>query len=250
MPYVVHPEQHATATSEPPGPDDDLERGLYGCQQGEDVQIVAYVSKMFAVRKADLPAFKPREMTADEMRQRGKEQREKRAAMAQANGIEPITGKPLDEVSAEMEALDIQDTAALPVDKPEEQSAEVLLGFSRVFSGTLHRDTSVTVTLPKYDPTLPSTHPRNEKYVTTVIVKDLYTMMGRELVAVDEVPAGHVCAIGGLDGAVFRNATLWAAGGICTSKGRMPDKMINLAGVSMQAAPIVRVALEPDNPSE
>jgi ribosome assembly protein 1 len=63
-------------------------------------------------------------------------------------------------------------------------------------------------------------------------------MMGRELVAVEEVPAGHVCAIAGLDGVVFRNATLCAG------------ELINLAGVDMQAAPIVRVALEPENPSE
>jgi ribosome assembly protein 1 len=45
-----------------------------------------------------------------------------------------------------------------------------------------------------------------------VRVEALYTMMGRELVPVNEVLAGNVFAIAGLEGKVWRNATLCSPG--------------------------------------
>lgn len=250
---MIHPDLH-TMTNDAPPPKNDLEKGLYSCQQDEDGQVVGYVSKMFAVARGDLPGSKPKELTAEEMRQRGKEERERRAAALAARSSEDIygTGKPMDEISAPLESLGLEGESTTTSISPPVQpdSPEVLLGFSRVFSGVLRRNTQMIATLPKYDPDLPPSHPRNAKYVTKVTVKDLYTMMGRELVAVEEVPAGHICAIGGLDGVVFRNATLWAPNAEGVNGEEKEEKLINLAGVSMQAAPIVRVALEPENPSE
>ncbi len=94
--------------------------------------------------------------------------------------------------------------------------------------------------------------------------------MGRELVAVDSVHAGNVFAIRGLQGKVWRNATLCAP----SAQGLLADgdlaqlvgSAINLGGIhklvrwqarrrahftdSSQAAPIVRVALEPESPAD
>jgi ribosome assembly protein 1 len=266
VPYMLHPDK-ALSSKTPLEPTNTLEEGLYACNQSEDKQVVGYVSKMFAVLRGDLPGVKAVEMTAEEMRKRGREERERRAALAtSASASAPGTnGIPMDgieglttslekvDVNEENEEKDaeIKDTATdneplLPIDP----SSEVLLGFSRIFSGVLKRNTRLLATLPKYDSTLPPTHPRNIKHIVKVTVGDLYVMMGRELVAVEEVPAGHVCAIGGLEGAVPRNATLWAP----TAAGLEEDAvvgegLINLAGISMQSAPIVRVALEPENPS-
>jgi ribosome assembly protein 1 len=242
---MIHTDLH-NLSSEAVQPKTELERALYKCAQGDDVEVVGYVSKMFAVRRGDLPGFKPKEITAEEMRQKGKEERERRAARA-ANGTDEHKN-----VSIPLQTLTLDDERGVeaPEAPAEPESPEVLLGFSRVFSGVLRRNTEMIATLPKYDSDLPSTHPRNTKYVVRVPVKDLYTMMGRELVAVDEVPAGHICAIGGLDGVVFRSATLWASSAVGVQEGEMKEELINLAGVSMQAAPIVRVALEPENPSE
>ncbi|ORY32585.1 translation elongation factor 2 [Naematelia encephala] len=254
LPFMLHPEKAAVATTSLP-PANALEKGLYECDQSEGAQVVAYVSKMFAVQRGELPEFKPRAMTAEEMRQRGREERERRAATVETS-TDGIAMAGIEGLTTPLEELTIAPSTESKGDDKEEvvpevaESSEVLLGFSRIFSGVLRRDTPILATLPKFDVELPANHPRNARYVLRTIIKDLYMMMGRELVAVDEVPAGHVCAIGGLDGVVPRSATLWAP----NSKGvgiKIPDaELVNLAGVSMQSAPIVRVALEPENPSD
>jgi ribosome assembly protein 1 len=251
LPYMLHPEKAANSTA-PLAPTSPLEQALYSCDQTDDKEVVCYVSKMFAVRRSELPGSKPKELTAEEMRRRGKEERERRAAaLAAGQDASRSTVKPLpivvDDLEKPLEDLSIEPPAEVGAVPEVDLSADVLLGFSRVFSGTLKRNTTMYAALPKYDPGLAPSHPRNVKYVAKVEVRDLYMMMGRELVAVDEVAAGHVCAVAGLDGIVFRNATLWAPGSGKTLEE--PEHLINLAGVNMQQAPIVRVALEPENPS-
>lgn len=251
LPYMLHPEKSANSTS-PLAPTNALEKALYTCDQGADQEVVCYVSKMFAVRRSELPGSKPKEITADEMRRRGKEERERRAAaLAAGQEVGRSSAKPLpvqvDDLDKQVEDMSIEPPAEVGAIPEIDPSADVLLGFSRVFSGTLKRGMAMYAALPKYDADMPFNHPKNEKYIAKVEVKDLYMMMGRELVAVDEVPAGHVCAVAGLDGIVFRNATLWAQAGDEATEA--PERLINLAGVNMQQAPIVRVALEPENPS-
>ncbi|WWC70408.1 uncharacterized protein I206_104358 [Kwoniella pini CBS 10737] len=258
LPSMLHPEK-AAASNTSLVATNELEKGLYSCDQSEGANVVAYVSKMFAVARGDLPEFKPKEMTAEEMRQRGREERDRRAAILASRQeiAKPSNGLPLPENGEDLvkplEALDLEvqddkgvETPLLPID----ESSEVLLGFSRIFSGVLKRNTPLIVTLPKYENDLGVNHPRNAKYIARVEVRDLYMMMGRELVSVEEVPAGHVCAIGGLERVVPRSATLWAP----TSEGIEEIKedagLVNLAGVNLLSAPIVRVALEPENPSD
>lgn len=108
------------------------------------------------------------------------------------------------------------------------------IGFSRVFAGSLKVGDQVQVLGPRYDPMAP-----DSVHVTTVTVKSLHLMMGRDLLSVSAVPAGCVCGIGGLDHHVLKYATL------CTSKICMP-----LSFMAFQAMPIVRVAVEPENPLE
>ncbi|BEI84129.1 hypothetical protein CcaverHIS002_0407330 [Cutaneotrichosporon cavernicola] len=242
IPFMLHP-QEARASSTPLQPVGGLEKALFACDQRPEAPLVAYVSKMFAVRRGDLPQFKPREMTAEEMRARGREERERRAALAAKQGE---VSDPND-LAKPLESLNLD--VAVEEPKPAaDADAEVLLGFSRVFSSVLRRGATVTVTLPKYDAELGPNHSRNAKHMRQATVSDLYMMMGRDLVAVDCVPAGHVCAIAGLDNIVPRNGTLCAANANGDAPGA--DGLVNLAGVNMQAAPIVRVALEPLNPSD
>lgn len=265
VPFMLHREK-ALAASAPLEPANDLEKGLYACDQGADKQVVGYVSKMFAVLRSDLPEFKPKEITAEEMRQRGREERERRAALAasasasgtgaegakQASSSSSSNGIPIDGIEGLQVGMDnthISNTTSqapseIPMAEdnapilPVDESSEVLLGFSRIFSGVLRRNTRLLATLPKYDSDLPPTHPRNIRHVVKVTVGDLYVMMGRELVGVEEVPAGHVCAIGGLDGAVPRNATLWAPSALGLEETtEMHEGLINLAGISMQVSP-------------
>lgn len=264
LPYMLHPEEAAASTA-PLEPATKLEESLYACNQSPEKEVVGYVSKMFAVLRSELPEFKPKEITAEEMRQRGREERERRAALAaSAEATGPSDGIPIDGIEGlktGMENVNLNagttastaDTSAneptiakaednapiLPVD----ESSEVLLGFSRVFSGVLRRNTRLLATLPKYDSALPPTHPRNIRHVIKVTVGDLYVMMGRELVAVEEVPAGHVCAIGGLEGAVPRNATIWAPNALGVEEStKVHEGLINLAGISMQVGHHIRLS--------
>lgn len=245
IPFMLHPDK-ARESSTPLTPLNHLEEGLYGCKQDDQSEIVAYVSKMFAIGRSELPEHRPKELTAEEMRQRGREEREKRAALASgvSNGVE-IDG--IEGLTEKIDTLNVNDGQNGPSTGAE--SSEVLLAFSRIFSGTIRRGTPLLATLPKYNPDLGASHPKNLRYMARVQAKELYMMMGRDLVAVDEVPAGHVCAIGGLDGVVHRNATLWAPNATGVS-GEVEGSLVNLAGINLQSAPIVRVALEPENPGD
>jgi ribosome assembly protein 1 len=250
LPFMLHP-QKAAASAVPLTANNELEKGLYACEQGDESQVVTYVSKMFAIARGDLPGNRRKELTAEEMRQRGREEREKRAAAATASqqvsngvsldgieGLSKLEELKLNDDAKHPSTVSTDDTAPAEDAQVEAESSEVLLAFSRVFSGVVRTGISLIATLPKYDPELGSAHPRNAKYQTKVTVKDLYMMMGKDLVAVDEVPAGHVCAISGFEGRVHRSATLWApnAAGEEDGQGESGRELVNLAGVVMQVS--------------
>lgn len=253
MPFMLHPKE-AQASSTPLQPANEFEQELYSCDQFPEAPVVSYVSKMFAVKREDLPEYKPREMTAEEMRRRGREERERRAAV-QASRTALGLGDTTDpnELARAIDDIELNKPTEAPA-APATASGEVLLGFSRIFCGVLRRGTTLFATLPKYDAEAGPDHPRNARHIRRVTVSDLYMMMGRDLVAVEEVPAGHVCAIGGLDGIVPRNATLCAPSAAGVPEDAEPSAyagvLINLSGVGVNTAPIVRVALEPVNPGE
>ncbi|CAG8439651.1 10899_t:CDS:10 [Ambispora gerdemannii] len=110
---------------------------------------------------------------------------------------------------------------------------ETFIGFARLYSGTIRVGQKLFALKPKYDPIYP------ENYCTEFTVQSLYMLMGRELESLQEVPAGNVFGIGGLEGHILKNGTLSSTKSCKT-----------LAGVALESAPIVRVALEPTEPSE
>lgn len=251
LPRMLHPTVHSSPNTGAVAPKTPLEDDLYHCKQGADAHIVAYVSKMFAVAKSDLPENRRREITAEEMRERGRQERERRLAQMQAENEDASAESRPSEVSLESAALN---SAAVETKTPDviaaEERGDALIAFARIYSGTIKRDTDIQCVLPKFNASLPATHAVNAKHLVTARIDRLYMMMGRDLVPVEEVPAGNIFAIGGLEGKVLRNATLCAASSAGSSSGEHADGLVNLAGVVMQAAPIVRVALEPENPGE
>uniref|UniRef100_A0A7N6BKJ4 Elongation factor-like 1 n=1 Tax=Anabas testudineus TaxID=64144 RepID=A0A7N6BKJ4_ANATE len=70
-------------------------------------------------------------------------------------------------------------------------------------------------------------------------MESLYLLMGRELEELEEVPAGNVLGVRGLEDCVLKSATL------STSPACPPFIPLNF-----EATPIVRVAIEPKHPSE
>ena len=224
---MLYPDLHEETVK----PKNQLEVNLWQCDASEDACVVAYISKMFAVPTKDLPEKKHRAITAEEMRRRGREAREARET---ASRDEDPSGVALNNFSPGETTIP-RDSS--PVLVEEDTVEETILGFARLYSGTIHMNSSVHCVLPKYNNTLPPTHPKNIRYVVKAEVQGLYTMMGRELVPVETVKAGNVFAINGLEGKVWRNATICAPGGPVGATHLTDDNaghLLNLGGVNRQ----------------
>ncbi|KAK6363270.1 Elongation factor-like GTPase 1, variant 2 [Orbilia blumenaviensis] len=221
----------------------------------KDELIVAYVSKMISVPEKDLPRNQREKLTADQLREIGRIKRQEMAralAAAAASETASVGGESTADSEYEKVVIDMRNSGLETADSnansgtgnsggadgnvtPADPDREHLIGFARLYSGTISVGQTLNVLGPKYDPRYPDQH------VSSITVTDLYLMMGRELVALEKVPAGNVFGIGGLEGKVLKNATLCS-----TVTGGA-----NLASVAgMKGAPIVRVALEPKNPSQ
>ena len=188
-------------------PKNKLEKDLWNCDDGEGAFVIAYVSKMFAVPVKELPENKRVAVTTDKMRANAKAARDRAtaaslAAAAETNGISSST-------SSEASNDHGGDTEEKEQEEINEDE-DVLLGFARIYSGTIRVGSKVRCVLPKYANNFSPTHPRNIQHATTTVVEGLYTMMGKDLVRVDSVPAGNVFAIRGLEGKVMRSATICA----------------------------------------
>ena len=197
--------------------------------------VVAFVSKMVAVPQSELPQNKRQgggSMTGEEARDLARKKR------AELERLQAVTNGDADhDVNGITNSLDSTnlDDANRP-GEPQTEDFEHLIGFARVYSGTLSVGDSIYVLSPKFSPANPHAPPEPQK----VTVTGLYLLMGRGLEVLNSVPAGVVCGIAGLEGHVLKSGTL------CSQL----EGAVNLAGVSMGSAPIVRVALEPSNPAD
>lgn len=212
----------------------EVRNAMIKSDKSKDAPVVAYVSKMFSVPESELPQNKRRAgaLSAEEARDLG---RKKRAELARqqaiANGESPDVGGITEALSS---AAIGEDEANTEETVPVDEKAEHLIGFARIYSGTLSVGDEVYVLGPKFSPEHPHAEPAPKKVTITA----LYLMMGRGLESLDSVPAGVVFGIGGLEGQMLKSGTL------CS---QLPGSL-NLAGVTMGSEPIVRVALEPENP--
>ncbi|KAI0526309.1 P-loop containing nucleoside triphosphate hydrolase protein [Xylaria bambusicola] len=190
--------------------------------------VVAYVSKMVSIPESELPENKRRagQLSAEEARELARKKRAEfaRAQQAESNG----TG----EIGA-LESISLDDFVPQLEEKPVE--VEHLIGFARIYSGTLSVGDSIYVLAPKFSPANPHLSPEPQRVTVTA----LYMLMGRNLESLNSVPAGVVFGIGGLEGHILKSGTL------CSQL----EGSVNLAGVNMAGKPIVRVALEPVNPA-
>jgi ribosome assembly protein 1 len=112
---------------------------------------------------------------------------------------------------------------------------ECFLAFARVFSGVLSVGSKVYVLSALYDPL----NAEQGKNMLEARVEALYMMMGRGLEPKSAVSAGNIVAIRGLGQHILKSGTL-STTPICWPFARM----------NFQAAPIVRVAIEPSDPSD
>ncbi|MBW0480130.1 hypothetical protein O181_019845 [Austropuccinia psidii MF-1] len=263
-------------------PHNDLERDLYAGKADESSHVVAYVSKMFAIPTSELPQFQRKQLTAEEMRERGRIIRQAPHAnhlslstMENSSNTDDINLNSFKQLAVKAEpemsitsapdnmvpSQDFQDVKATTAINDSSDEKETLIGFARIYSGIIKVNQKLTCVLPKYNAKDPVE--LRSLHLKSVTVESIYKIMGRSLVEIPEIKAGHVFGIGGLAGRVLRNATLCGSGVSPTTASpeyldEKPENfrstpnpaVVNLAGVQLASAPIVRVSLEPRQPSD
>ncbi|KAG0125842.1 hypothetical protein HOY82DRAFT_570872 [Tuber indicum] len=213
-----------------------VQNAMVGFEKSESAPVMAYVSKMVAVPESQLKKTQRVQLTAEEMRELGRQKRiEIARALALENVEDPGNQSGVGTGPSDAPRDTVEEGQEGSKEAPEgAEDKEHLIGFARLYSGTIKIGQELYVLGPKYSPSRPDQH------IHKFTVTDLYYMMGRDLQVLDEIPAGNVFAIGGLEGKLLKSGTL------CS----MDRGGVNLAGVGLGAAPIVRVAVEPKNPSQ
>lgn len=244
IPKILYPKGEAPESSSLPEMRGLLEKALYNCDPSDEAPVVAYVSKMFSVSADMLPSRRRVQLTAEEMRERRRLALAKQQAAATTSvdggnlkiGPEHMkfsTGTTPEEKEVGPMALQARPDEIESTQAPDTPNEETLIGFARIYSGTLKVGQKLQVLGPKYDPLDP------DHYRSEVVIEKLYLMMGRELQELQQVPAGNVFGIGGLGEHILKTGTL-------SSLTECPS----FGGVRAEAAPIVRVALEPREPNQ
>ncbi|KAJ2793993.1 Cytoplasmic GTPase/eEF2-like protein (ribosomal biogenesis), partial [Coemansia guatemalensis] len=276
LPHLVQGKARVAANSEAAASKEEVEKALYECIAGTadaPAPLVAYIGKVVSIPRTSLPEFSDgkvqrdrTEMTADEMRALGRDAVRRElalgresaagtpmsalspsgAATSSSSGVAtPMRPEPASEVSVDSLADAMNSKLNLNVaggnvvrstPDPDADADEVLVGFGRLYSGTISVGDKLWAMQPKYNAKNPKTH----GFLKQVTVRALYMMMGRELVRLQSVPAGNVCGIRGVAGAILKSGTLASDAQTCP----------NLAAMHTETYPIVRVALEPMNPQD
>lgn len=229
IPKMLYPDLYEPTLE----PKNKLEENIFSCDASSEACVTALVSKMFAVPTEELPENKKKPATAEELRARVKAAREAREARKAAEESQTEKSSDVESTPLEvaLEKMHVKDSDV----QENFECGETLLGFARIYSGTIRKGTRIACVLPKYQNNLDLKHTKNERHVVVTEVEGLYVMMGRELVPVESVGAGNVFAIKGLEGKVWRNATLCAPGE--QGFGENPDLsgskecLVNLGGM-------------------
>ncbi|XP_044044942.1 elongation factor-like GTPase 1 isoform X2 [Siniperca chuatsi] len=236
----------------------ELKRAFLQCSSGDNAPVIVCVSKMFSVDTKALPQNRQKPLTQEEIAQRRELARQRHADrmaadQATAESHKDLThsgsmsqkGQPAGLGTAKMDSLTLKDSKP----EEEEEQKETFIAFARVYSGVVKKRQRVFVLGPKYDPAqglsmLPEGCTASDcvpevPYLSCCSMERLYLLMGRELEELEEVPAGNVLGIGGLEEFILKSATL------STSPACLPFTPLNF-----EATPIVRVAIEPKHPSD
>ncbi|KAG5457089.1 MAG: P-loop containing nucleoside triphosphate hydrolase protein, partial [Olpidium bornovanus] len=192
LPRLLHP-SNSLRSSTTTEPENDVERALYECDQRAEAPCIAYVSKVFSVPEEHLPENRRKQLSADELRQRGREARAQRLLSQQsaegAGGAEgprappelsaccaspspsasPV--RPADTAGSEASSASAQSPCQQEQQQPRQKRTERLVGVARLYSGTLRPGMRLDVLGPKYNPAHPG------RFRSEMVVEDLYLVM-------------------------------------------------------------------------
>lgn len=230
-----------------------LAESFQSCSSAKDQPAIVYVSKLFSVDFQAFPQNRRQPLTKEEIQQKRelvKKQREEAE-----HGLRKQDGNA--DLSVEEKKATDEKTATEITDTDE---GGCFLAFARIFSGVVHCGQRLYVLGPKHNPRLvdgavlplldtdslgaleddsQEADLDTVRTISVFTVKELYLLMGREVELVTSVPPGNVVGIAGLEKHIIKSGTL-SSSPFCPSFSPM----------SFDASPIVRVAVEPVNPSQ
>lgn len=184
------------------GPIAHVLQAVRNCDQSESAPLIAYISKMVALNST------PSE--ADSLTGSSSKGYVRTAYVRGKFSQDKVINKPIDvQINSNSEKSDfdsasteLQPSSELNSDSQTLSAQEKFIGFSRVFSGQLRSGQTAWVVLP----------PDNSGMERVISVPSgkirTYLFMGKDLTPIDCVPAGNICAIGGVDDIVLNIATL------------------------------------------
>ncbi|KAJ2917822.1 hypothetical protein MD484_g2581, partial [Candolleomyces efflorescens] len=113
--------------------------------------------------------------------------------------------------------------------------AQSFRAFGRILSGTLRKGQELKVLGEGYSP-------EDEEDMMTATVEDIWISEARYVIPADEVPAGNLVLIGGVDASISKTATLAAA--------NFDDDLYTFRPIKHYTESVLKIAIEPIAPSE
>jgi len=155
-------------------------------------------------------------------------------ATAQRYRVENLYTGPMDDATANaIRTCDPKGPLMMYISKMVPSSDKGrFFAFGRVFAGTISSGMKIRILGPNYE------HGKKEDLFVKSIQRTVI-MMGRKTEPVDSVPVGNTCAVVGIDQFVPKTATL------TTEEDSYP-----IVSMKFSVSPVVRVAVEPKNPSD
>ncbi|XP_033751103.1 elongation factor-like GTPase 1 isoform X2 [Pecten maximus] len=246
----------------------ELKDAFIACSTSDNSPVILFVSKMFPVERKMLPQFKQRPLTDAEIQQRREQARRRHLEKMSGSSVvveqttnKEVTTSPGTAISGEGATSGTNSEGATSVngiamdvktaskDTKEDEAPTVFVAFARIYSGTVKKGQKLFVLGPKHDPSQieegavrvgQSVEDLGTRdHITAFSVSDLFLFMGRELEHMEEIPAGNLLGIGGLEDHILKSGTV--------SSTIMCPAFTDLY---FDASPIVRVALEPKHAGE
>ncbi|XP_050532477.1 elongation factor-like GTPase 1 isoform X2 [Daktulosphaira vitifoliae] len=210
---------------------------LQCCHDNESVPVVAFISKMFPIKRKHLPQNRPKVLSAEEIALRREQARIRHALRNNESKV----------LNLQIESSKTEENDLATVKPVFNENDIMFIAFGRVYSGTIRVGQEIYVLGPKHDPSKIKSEDiefdekctlstlKADQHVMKVVISDLYMLMGRDLEPVEEVPAGA----GNLEQYILKSATL------STILACPP-----FTEIKVMATPIMRVAIEPKHSAD
>ncbi|KAF8433490.1 Calreticulin family-domain-containing protein [Boletus edulis BED1] len=146
------------------------------------------------------------------------------------------TGPQTSELAASMKACDADGPLMVQITKLYHTTdAQSFRAFGRVLSGTLRKDVQVKVLGEAYSP-------EDEEDMLKATVEGLWISESRYFIPADEVPAGNLVLIAGVDASISKTATL--------SSPDIEEDLYIFRPIKHMTESVLKIAIEPIAPSE